>query len=101
MKATRAFSIEEDVYKTILDYKDKYKLSSASSALERIILIELPKRTDLEEIKNMIVDLKDNSKITNNTETAIEVEEIQDENPQIKNSSLGDSFKSSLASMPD
>lgn len=101
MKTTRAFSIEEDIYKTILEYKDKYKLSSASSALERIILVELPKRTDLEEIKNMIVDLKNNSNSSYTNETAIETEEIQEEKPQIKNSKLGDSFKNSIASMPE
>lgn len=101
MKKTKAFSLEEDVIEAIENYKKKYKLSSASSALERIILVELPKRTNLEEIKNMIVDLKNNGNITYNDETTVDVEEIQEEKPQIKNSSLENSFKNSLASMPD
>lgn len=101
MKTTRAFSIEEDVYNAILEYKRKYKLSSASSALERIILVELPKRTELEEIKLMIKDLKNSRNITCKDMNNIEVEKMQEEKPQIKNSSLENSFKNSLASMPD
>ena len=103
MKKTKAFSLEEDVIEAIENYKKKYNLSSASSALERIILVELAKRTEFEEIKQMIKDLKNNSVITYNNESAIETEVSMDDEdiPQIKNSSLGDSFKNSLASMPD
>lgn len=103
MKKTKAFSLEEDVIEAIENYKKKYNLSSASSALERIILVELAKRTEFEEIKQMIKDLKNNSTITYNNESVIENEISADEEdiPQIKNSSLGDSFKNSLASMPD
>lgn len=98
MKKTKAFSLEEDVIKVIENYKNKYKLSSASSALERIILIELPKRTNLEEIKSLIVELKNNSNINYNGEMAVEIEE---EKTHIKNSSLENSFKNSISSMPD
>ena len=103
MKKTKAFSLEEDVIEAIENYQKKYNLSSASSALERIILVELAKRTEFEEIKQMIKDLKNNSTITYNNESVIENEISADEEdiPQIKNSSLGDSFKNSLASMPD
>ena len=103
MKKTKAFSLEEDVIETIENYKKKYNLSSASSALERIILVELPKRTEFEEIKGMIKDLKNHSVIDYNSEVTVEDENIEkiEERPQIKNSSLGDSFKNSLASMPD
>lgn len=38
MKRTKSFSLEEDIIQTIIDYKNKYKLSSDSAALERIIL---------------------------------------------------------------
>lgn len=103
MKKTKAFSLEEDVIEAIENYKKKYNLSSASSALERIILVELAKRTEFEEIKQMIKDLKNNSTITYNNESVIENEVSIDKEdiPQVKNSSLGDSFKNSLASMPD
>ena len=103
MKKTKAFSLEEDVIEAIENYKKKYNLSSASSALERIILVELAKRTEFEEMKQMMKDLKNNSTITYNNESVIENEISADEEdiPQIKNSSLGDSFKNSLASMPD
>ena len=103
MKKTKAFSLEEDVIEAIEKYKKKYNLSSASSALERIILVELPKRTDFEEIKGMIKDLKEHSIINYDNEITAEDENIEEieEKPQVRNSSLGDSFKNSIDSMPD
>lgn len=103
MKKTKAYSLEEDVIRTIEEYKNKYNLSSASSALERIILVELPKKTNFEEIKGMIKDLKNHSFINYSDEITVETENIDDieKKLQIKNSSLEDSFKSSIASMPE
>ncbi|WP_415333950.1 hypothetical protein [Clostridium perfringens] len=61
MKKNRTFSIEEDVLDTILAYQKAKNLSNASSALERIILVELPKvaiKEELEEIKGLIKNIK-------------------------------------------
>lgn len=98
MKKTKAYSLEEDIIKTIEDYQKKYNLSSASSALERIILVELPKRTELEEIKLMIKDLKSTG-ITVNEEVSID-EEGQ-KGVGFKNSSLAESFQETIDEMPE
>ena len=57
MKISKTFSLEEDVLESIEKYQKLKNLSSLSSALERIILIELPKRTDLEEIKHTLQNM--------------------------------------------
>ena len=50
MKISKTFSLEEDVLDKIINYQKSKNLSSASAALERIILIELAKRDDIEQI---------------------------------------------------
>lgn len=101
MKVTKAFSLEEDVVRGIEEYKKSHNLGSLSSALERIILIELPKRTDLQEIKDMISDLKDNYSLLKEENTASKEQVITKENIQIENNFLAESFKQTENDMPD
>ncbi|HAT4225041.1 hypothetical protein ACV3P9_14045 [Clostridium perfringens] len=99
MKKSRTFSLEEDVLAKIEEYQKAKNLSSASAALERIILIELAKRDDIEQITENMKELLKNVK----TNTVIEEEIVADENKEEENinpdidSSLMDSF----SSMPD
>ncbi|EJT6502808.1 hypothetical protein [Clostridium perfringens] len=99
MKKSRTFSLEEDVLAKIEEYQKAKNLSSASAALERIILIELAKRDDIEKITENMKELLKNVK----TNTVIEEEIVVDENKEEENinpdidSSLMDSF----SSMPD
>ncbi|EJT6665761.1 hypothetical protein ACSW8Q_17850 (plasmid) [Clostridium perfringens] len=99
MKKSRTFSLEEDVLAKIEEYQKAKNLSSASAALERIILIELAKRDDIEQITENMKELLKNIK----TNTIIEEEIVADENKEEENinpdidSSLMDSF----SSMPD
>ncbi|UBL00779.1 hypothetical protein KLF26_16375 (plasmid) [Clostridium perfringens] len=99
MKKSRTFSLEEDVLEKIEEYQKSKNLSSASAALERIILIELAKRDDIEQITEKMKELLKNIK----TNTIIEEEIVADENKEEENinpdidSSLMDSF----SSMPD
>ncbi|MFY8261154.1 hypothetical protein [Clostridium perfringens] len=99
MKKSRTFSLEEDVLAKIEEYQKAKNLSSASAALERIILIELAKRDDIEKITENMKELLKNVK----TNTVIEEEIVADENKEEENinpdidSSLMDSF----SSMPD
>ena len=94
MKKTKAFSLEEDVIQGIEEYKQRYNLSSLSSALERIILIELPKRTDLDEIKSMISNLK-------NTEIRYVKKETTVDKVETKNHEMKSSINDIENSMPD
>lgn len=99
MKKSRTFSLEEDVLAKIEEYQKAKNLSSASAALERIILIELAKRNDIEEITENMKELLKNVKTTTVIEEEIVVDENKEEeniNPDIDNS-LMDSF----SSMPD
>ena len=57
MKISKTFSLEEDVLDKIVAYQKAKNLSSASAALERIILIELAKRDDIEKITENIKEL--------------------------------------------
>ncbi|MPQ42852.1 hypothetical protein [Clostridium tarantellae] len=91
MKKSRTFSLEEDVLEKIEEYQKAKKLSSLSSALERIILIELPKRTDLEEIK----DILKNARFQN-----VEKEDYKKED-FIENDTISNSINDSFSSMPD
>lgn len=94
MKISKTFSIEEDVLDKILNYQKDKNLSSASAALERIILIELAKRDDIEQItENMKIILK-------NINTSNDEDEINSRN-SIENTQLDNSVSSSYASMPD
>ncbi len=99
MKKSRTFSLEEDVLAKIEEYQKAKNLSSASAALERIILIELAKRNDIEEITENMKELLKNVKTTTVIEEEILVYENKEEeniNPDIDNS-LMDSF----SAMPD
>ncbi|MDZ4994503.1 hypothetical protein GNF80_16280 [Clostridium perfringens] len=93
MKISKTFSLEEDVLDKIVEYQKSKKLSSASAALERIILIELAKRDDIEQItENLIEVLK-----TNN----INKESYKVTNDSIGNEELDKSLINSYASMPE
>ena len=99
MKKSRTFSLEEDVLAKIEEYQKAKNLSSASAALERIILIELAKRDDIEQITENMKELLKNVKANTVIEEEIVVDENKEEeniNPDI-DSSLMDSF----SSMPD
>lgn len=99
MKKSRTFSLEEDVLAKIEEYQKAKNLSSASAALERIILIELTKRNDIEQITENMKELLKNVKTTTVIEEEIVVDENKEEeniNPDIDNS-LMDSF----SAMPD
>ncbi|ELC8355011.1 TPA: hypothetical protein ACG0NJ_002168 [Clostridium perfringens] len=98
MKISKTFSLEEDVLDKIVAYQKAKNLSSASAALERIILIELAKRDDIEKITENIKELFKNVKTT----TLVEEEIIIDKNENdMINPNLDDSLAESSANMPD
>ncbi|MEI2420418.1 hypothetical protein V6O07_09095, partial [Arthrospira platensis SPKY2] len=71
-------------------------LSSASAALERIILIELAKRDDIEKITENIKNLFENIKTT----TLVE-EKVIDKIESNINPDMDCSAKESISNMPD
>ncbi|MFH5911259.1 hypothetical protein [Clostridium perfringens] len=89
MKISKTFSLEEDVLDKIIKYQKDKNLSSASAALERIILIELTKRDDIEQITDIMKELLRNS----NTEVV--------SRDSIENTQLDKSVLSSYESMPE
>ena len=98
MKKSRTFSLEEDVLAKIEEYQKAKNLSSASAALERIILIELAKRDDIEQITENMKELLKNVK----TNTIIEEEIVVDENKEENiNPDIDSSLMDSFSSMPD
>ena len=97
MKKSRTFSLEEDVLEKIEEYQKSKNLSSASAALERIILIELSKRDDIEQITENMKELLKNVKATEITE---EIVLDKDEDNNI-NPDIDSSIMNSFANMPD
>ncbi|ELC8402615.1 hypothetical protein [Clostridium perfringens] len=97
MKKSRTFSLEEDVLEKIEEYQKSKNLSSASAALERIILIELSKRDDIEQITENMKELLKNVKAT---EIAEEVVLDKNEDNNI-NPDIDSSIMNSFANMPD
>lgn len=99
MKKSKTFSLEEDVLEKIEEYRKAKNLSSSSSALERIILIELAKRDDIEQITKNMKELFKNVKTT----TVIEEEIVVDENKEEENINpdMDNSLMDSFSSMPD
>lgn len=97
MKKSRTFSLEEDVLEKIEEYQKSKNLSSASAALERIILIELAKRDDIEQITENMKELLKNVKATEITE---EIVLDKDEDNNI-NPDIDSSIMNSFANMPD
>lgn len=97
MKKSRTFSLEEDVLEKIEEYQRSKNLSSASAALERIILIELAKRDDIEQITENMKELLKNVKAT---EIAEEVVLDKNEDNNI-NPDIDSSIMNSFANMPD
>lgn len=88
MKKTRSFSLELDMYEEIVEYKDKYKLSSVNIALERMLL----------ERRN-ILNLLNGKELIKAEESTINIQntrEIVEENSVLKKS-LSDSYNN----MPD
>lgn len=98
MKISKTFSLEEDVLDKIVEYQKSKKLSSASAALERIILIELAKRDDIEKITENIKELFKNVKTTSLVEEEIIIDKNEND---IINPNLDDSANESYANMPD
>ncbi|HBC2031554.1 hypothetical protein [Clostridium perfringens] len=94
MKISKTFSLEEDVLDKIINYQKSKNLSSASAALERIILIELAKRDDIEQITETMKELLKNSNINTSN-----IEVVNRE--LIKNTQLDKSVLSSYESMPE
>lgn len=93
MKISKTFSLEEDVLDKIVEYQKSKKLSSASAALERIILIELSKRGDIEQITENLIELLKNNNINK--------ESYKVTNDSIENEELDKSLINSYASMPE
>lgn len=96
MKISKTFSLEEDVLESIEKYQKLKNLSSLSSALERIILIELPKRTDLEEIKDILKNITTINSINIDKNINENKYEVKSENDNIL-----DSIENSFHSMND
>lgn len=97
MKISKTFSLEEDVLDKIVAYQKAKNLSSASAALERIILIELAKRDDIEKITENIKNLFENIKTT----TSVEEEKVIDKIENNINPDMDCSAKESISNMPD
>ncbi|HFD1835886.1 TPA: hypothetical protein ACF32C_002791 [Clostridium perfringens] len=97
MKKSRTFSLEEDVLEKIEEYQKSKNLSSASAALERIILIELTKRDDIEQITEKMKELLKNVKATEITEEIV-LDKNEDNNI---NPDIDSSIMNSFANMPD
>ncbi len=86
MKKTSSFNLEENTYNEIIEYKDKYKLSSRNMALEMM----------LTERRTMLNMLKNASLYTSDTKT-IDINSKMQNESNIFNDSIEDSF----TSMPD
>ncbi|EGT4139020.1 hypothetical protein [Clostridium perfringens] len=97
MKISKTFSLEEDVLDKIVAYQKAKNLSSASAALERIILIELAKRDDIEKITENMKELFKNIKATTLTEEII----IDKNDDNEVNLELDNSVSDSFSNMPD
>lgn len=97
MKISKTFSLEEDVLDKIVAYQKAKNLSSASAALERIILIELAKRDDIEKITENMKELFKNIKATPLTEEII----IDKNDDNEVNLELDNSVSDSFSNMPD
>ena len=97
MKISKTFSLEEDVLDKIVAYQKAKNLSSASAALERIILIELAKRDDIEKITENMKELFKNIKTTTLTEEII----IDKNDDNEVNLELDNSLSDSFSNMPD
>lgn len=93
MKRTKAFSLESDVIDVIEDYQKKYNLSSASAALERILLVELPKRVALDEIKELLSNVNIEKKVDK-----VNIEEVKEQEEE-KNIFLANSLKRNMMNM--
>ena len=100
MKQTKAYNLEIDVIEVIEKYKKDKNLKSSSSALERIILIELQKQLEYEELKLELEELKRLLKnmqvIQPPSEIAIDKDAKEEEH-----SNITKSFNKSFSNMPD
>lgn len=74
MKKSSTFNLEQDIYDEIMEYKEKYNLTSRNVALERMLLerrILVNMRTlnenesKLENIKNINIEPNENTLIKN------------------------------------
>lgn len=74
MKKSSTFNLEQDIYDEIMEYKEKYNLTSRNVALERMLLerrmlinMRMPNENEskLEKIKNVKSNDNDNTLIQN------------------------------------
>lgn len=101
MKQTKAYNLESDAIAIIEKYKADKELKTASSALERILLTELPKQLEYEDLKNELKELKDlirNLRVVAPADEVTIDEEIKEE---VEHFNIKKSFKDSFANMPD
>lgn len=93
MKKSKAFSLEADIIDKIFEYQKRKGLSSASAALERIILVELPKGEiidELEDIKGIL-----------NGKVILSDNEVKNETEEKESDNIDFSWQNSMATIKD
>lgn len=99
MKQTKAYNLETEAIEAIEKYKNDKGIKSSSNALERIILTELPKQIEYEDLKAELQELKN---LIKNIKFVNPVSEVSvDEETEDKNSNILNSFKASYNNMPE
>lgn len=91
-KKTMSFSLEEDIIKIIDDYKISQRLSSRSTALERLLL-KKESSIDKETIRSIVKEMISKDDIKVEKEDNIIVDEVEQKTLNV----IGDAFDS----MPD
>lgn len=103
MKQTKAYNLETEAIEAIEKYRNDKGIKSSSNALERIILTELPKQIEYEDLKAELQELKNlikNIKFVNPV-CEVSLEEETKEEIENKNSNILNSFKASYNNMPE
>lgn len=98
MKQTKAYNLESDAIEIIEKYKKDKDMKTSSSALERILLSELPKKLEYEDLKEELNELK---QLIKNIGLVAPVEISVTKETKEEDSIIGKSFKNSFANMPD
>mgnify|MGYP001603291247 CR=1 FL=1 len=93
MKKTISFNLEEDIIEKIENYQKQYKLSSRSSALERIILAMGNNNID----SNLIIKLLNDIKASINNKEFVKNENKKEND----NDELSKSISNCFDEMPD
>lgn len=94
MKQTKAYNLETEA---IEKYRNDKGIKSSSNALERIILTELPKQIEYEDLKAELQELKNLIKPV----SEVSLDEETKEETENKNSNILNSFKASYNNMPE